>query len=122
MPRINNVLVIDDQQDIGKTLELVFPEFQFMLREDGPSGLDCLGHHPDIDVIFLDYHMPGINGLQTLKAIKKTYPEKKVIMISVFSHIIKEAMDLGADGFIEKPLNFDDIQEMLWQFMDQPGN
>ncbi len=59
------------------------------------------------DIVFLDVHMPGMNGIETLKHIKATYPEIAVVMVSSISSRSTgdtiEALQLGAIDFIRKP-------------------
>jgi DNA-binding NtrC family response regulator len=65
----------------------------------------------EVDVIFLDVNMPGMNGLETLAVIKKRYPLVEVIMITgTFSREqAAEGFRLGAYDFVLKPVNISDL-------------
>lgn len=115
----NHILVIDDEPTIKETLSLVFPEFQFTSTSNGKEGLSALRQLTDIAMVFLDYDMPGMNGIDTLCAIKEEFPGIDVIMVTGNPHITEEAMHYGAAGLIEKPIDFDELQELIWDVMDK---
>jgi len=60
--------------------------------------------HPDLDLVLLDYQLPGMNGLQALTLFGKNHPELPVVMISgsVNPRIVRQVMQQGAVGFIAK--------------------
>jgi len=67
------------------------------------------------DAIILDLMMPGMDGLQTLKAIKKKNPDLQVILLTGHATVEKgiEAMKLGAMDFLEKPADLDKLTEII---------
>ena len=67
------------------------------------------------DVVFLDIWIPGIDGMQTLKAIKKIDPQCSVIMMSGHGTIetAVKAIKLGATDYLEKPLNLEDVLHLV---------
>jgi DNA-binding NarL/FixJ family response regulator len=66
--------------------------------------LEHLAKHPDIDVVLLDYDLPGISGLETLKGISAMKHAAKVLFLSGIDQesIIQECMKAGAFEFIHK--------------------
>ncbi|MFN8396395.1 MAG: response regulator [Bacteroidia bacterium] len=68
----------------------------------GQDCLDELGSNPD--VVFLDYSLPAMNGLEVLKLIKDRCPETRVIMLSgmEWQQVVDECMQAGAEDFIQK--------------------
>ena len=110
--------MIDDCKDIANTLSLVFPEFTFYSATTIAGGIDHLNAGKDIQVLILDHQLPGRLGLDALPDIKNRYPNIKTIMISGYNNIQTAAMKNGADAFVYKPLNYDDLQDILWWFMD----
>ncbi|MDA1354257.1 MAG: response regulator [bacterium] len=115
----NHILVIDDEPTIKETLSLVFPEFKFTSASNGKEGIAALRQLTDIAMVFLDYDMPGLNGIQTLCAIKDEFPDTDVIMVTGSPHITAEAIHYGAAGLVEKPIDFDELQELIWDVMDK---
>lgn len=70
-----------------------------------PLGQDCLdelGQRPD--VIFLDYSLPVIDGLEVLRQIKEAYPEARVVMLSglEWQQVVDQCIQAGAEDFIQK--------------------
>jgi two-component system chemotaxis response regulator CheY len=74
------------------------------------------------DVVTLDILMPGMDGLDTLDALKAEWPEARVVMVSALDHEEKrrEAERLGAAGFIRKPFHQKDVTEALERVLDRP--
>lgn len=85
------------------------------------TGEDCLAHlTEDPDVVFLDYNMSSMNGLQVLREIKKRNPEIYVVMLSAQeSQAITEAtLEYGAFTYLKKEGN---LHEMLETIMEKVG-
>ena len=107
------ILVVDDsivfRSAITQALQTI-PEINpFKSVVNGKLALDILRLHPDIDLITLDMEMPVMDGLETIKEIRKT---NKDVIIIVFSSITLkaaektiEALNAGADDFITKPIS-----------------
>jgi Response regulator containing CheY-like receiver domain and AraC-type DNA-binding domain len=56
------------------------------------------------DAIYIDYRMPEMNGIDTIKEIKKLHPDAKLFLLSAATEITEEATLAGATGFISKPI------------------
>lgn len=76
----------------------------------GEEALDWLRQH-SVDVVVLDVKMPGLDGIQTLREIKKIKPRVEVIMLTGHASLdaANEGMALGAFDYIMKPVNIDDL-------------
>ena len=106
------VLVVDDSVVVRKLLSAAFaatPEIQ--LAGTASSGAIALAKIPQLnpDLITLDIEMPGLNGIETLKEIRRLYPKLPVIMFSTLTEhgaaITLEALSLGASDYMTKPTN-----------------
>ncbi len=106
------VLVIDDEKSIQKSFTQLFSnKFEVLNAYNGKEGLEILDSH-EVDLVFLDYMMPGEDGLEILEKIKKKEPGIPVVMITAhgsFETIIKST-SLGAYDYLEKPLDIDKIE------------
>ena len=74
-----------------------------------------------MDLILLDMIMdPGIDGLDTYKHIRTINPNQKVVISSGYSETdrIKEALNLGVDGYLKKPYLMNDLKETLKEALD----
>jgi len=106
----NSILLVDDEAGIQKSLSAILKEEGFKVAVVG-SGEDCLAllENQAFELILLDIWLPGIDGLQTLEAIKKMKIDSVVVMISGHGTIetAVKATRLGAFDFIEKPLSIE---------------
>jgi DNA-binding NtrC family response regulator len=107
------VLLVDDEDDFLKTLtqRLEVRGLKVTGATRGEEAVDLVDKQ-EFDAIVIDLAMPGMDGLETLKHIKENHPEAEIIMLSGQGSIKKstEAMKLGAEDFLEKPV---DIKELL---------
>ena len=80
--------------------------------EDGKELLEIASHqHPDVAII--DIKMPGMDGIETCKAIKKKYPDLKVIALSMFNddNLIVDMLEAGAKGYLLKNTNKNELMQ-----------
>lgn len=104
------ILIVDDEAGIRKSLEGVLSDegYACALASDGADALAQLESlHPSL--VLLDIWMPGMDGIETLRRIKKLQPGTPVIMMSGHTTIATaiKATKVGAADFIEKPLELD---------------
>jgi len=115
IPHKGKVLVIDDEPQVGmifsKVLETV--GYEVVASSSGEEGLKRLDTHPD--VVFLDIKLPGIDGIETLRRMKKTNPEVPVVMMTAYQTVdtAVESMRLGACDYLIKPLDNHRIKEVV---------
>lgn len=118
------ILVVDDESDIQALFEQRFRKeirtgaAELFFASSGEQALRYLHEHDHEAVLILsDINMPGMSGLELLKQIKKKYdqPPPFVVMITAYSddENYQHAVDLGADGFLTKPLDFNLLKEKL---------
>ena len=118
------ILVVDDELDIQPLFEQRFRkeirkgEIEFVFAYSGEEALVCLKKYQSEAVLILsDINMPGMSGLDLLKQIKQKYhqPPPVVMMITAYGdeENYKRAMELGADDFITKPVDFTILKETI---------
>ena len=113
---MSEILVVDDEQMI----RLAFAEFLKdmghtpLLAENGDAALALLKHHGP-PIVFLDYRLPGLDGLELLDRIKKTTPDAAVIFMTAFGamDVAIRAMQSGAHEYLTKPLDLDRIRAII---------
>lgn len=107
-----SILIIDDEQDIRLSLRGILEDEGWRVSEAscGEDGLEMLCGG-DFDLVFLDIWMPGMDGMETLRALREKGVDVPVIMISGHGNIetAVTALKGGAFDFIEKPLSLDSI-------------
>ena len=114
--RLPRMLVVDDEERIGHVLSKHFSSRGYEVRSArrGDEALALTNVFPP-DIVLLDLLMPGMNGIETLKALKQLNPSPKVIMLSAADHdeVIKGALQLGADFYIPKPINLSQLERLV---------
>ena len=109
-----NILIVEDEHLQREMLSEVLKKEGYKTFEAG-NGNDALSliNKTSIDLAIVDYKMPGQNGLEVLKEIKKISPETEVIMITAYGTIetAVNVMKAGAIDYITKPI---DLEEVLF--------
>jgi putative two-component system response regulator len=108
------LLVADDEQKICRLLEGFFSErgYQVILAHDGPTALLRIQQERP-HLIFLDLHMPGMNGLDILSEARKVDATMKVIIITAIEdeETIHRARSLGAADYVVKPFSLEYLKD-----------
>jgi CheY-like chemotaxis protein len=118
------ILVVDDERDVQILFEQRFRKeiregsMNFVFAYSGEEALGYLNRHTHEAVLILsDINMPGISGLELLSQIKSKYksPPPIVMMITAYGDAenYNHAIELGADDFLTKPLDFISLKEKL---------
>ncbi len=112
------ILVVDDEQDFLETIikRLKTRGIDAAGVESGYKALEFLDQR-DVEVIILDVKMPGMDGIEALREIKKKKPLVEVIMLT--GHASAESgiqsMQLGAFDYVMKPVALDELLEKVRQ-------
>ena len=118
-----NVLLVDDEPDMGELFRQTFRreirggELILYFASTGEEALYVLNgdENPRPQLILSDIMMPGISGIELLDRVKALWPDIPVVMISALSDSLtrNEATSRGADGFLQKPVDFAKLREIL---------
>jgi len=107
-----SVLVVDDEEEFLETLikRLRKRKVNVSGAKSGAEALHMLKQHP-VDVVVLDVRMPGMDGIQTLREIKRSFPLIEVVMLTAHASMeaAAEGMELGAFDYLMKPVDIDDL-------------
>lgn len=116
------VLLVDDEADFLATLaeRLQMRGLKVITAGSGNDAL-ALVESEGFDLIILDLAMPGIDGFETLKRIKAKQPDVQIIMLTGQGSIRTgiEAMKLGAEDFLQKPVNVSELMDKISQAKDK---
>lgn len=119
--KTGKILIIDDDESFGETLDIYLSEINFntVRASNGIVGCKLLEtEHPDI--VITDLKMPGCDGLEVLKNVKEFDENIQVILITAFDDMETtiKAMQLGAYDYIEKSLELDRINSIVSRAFD----
>src|SRR5215212_1623881 len=107
------ILIVDDEEVLRDVLDAVLRRegFDILMAASGEEALSKLDDDDNIDLVILDIMLPGISGIDTLRAIRISNPSLPVIVITAFSSIdgAIEAMKHGAFHYIPKPFKNEEV-------------
>ncbi len=113
---MTKVLVVDDDSGITDTLEDIFQDagYDVTTASDGYSAIEKV-KEGSYDVALLNIKMPGMNGVETYREIKKISPSIRVILMTAYSvlDLVKNGLEEGAVGVFYKPLNIDKVLDFV---------
>lgn len=108
-----NVLLVDDEAPFVETMadRLSLRGIQVFSALSGAEALERLEENRDIEVVILDVQMPGLDGVETLREIKRKHPLIEVIMLSGQATVESaiEGMKLGALDYLLKPCDLEQL-------------
>ncbi len=106
------VLLIDDEEEFRKTLatRLRMRALEVAEAGSGPAAIEAMTREV-FDVVVLDLRMPGMDGIDTLKHLKKIQPRAEVIMLTGHASVETgiDGMKLGAFDYLMKPCDIDEL-------------
>jgi DNA-binding response OmpR family regulator len=111
-----NVLVVDDEQSICDVIVDALPKAKYRVdvANDGKRGIK-LASEKKYDVVFMDLHMPILDGCEAIRTIKEASPEVIVVVMTAASNreMIEEALNYGANSVMVKPFRISEVQGIL---------
>jgi len=110
------VLIVDDEKTLARSIKLFLLEqgYEAEVAEDGVQALELVETlHPDL--VFLDFRLPRITGVELLQKIRQYDPSIAVVMMTAHGTIegAVEAMKLGALDYLKKPVDLDELKILV---------
>jgi two-component system, NarL family, response regulator NreC len=118
-----NLLIVDDHEIVRDGLSIILSHaYCIDAKEYASDGYEAIriAESFSADLVLLDLSMPGgLDGLETLRKLRKLLPEAKIVIFSMFEDISfqKKAYALGADGYLIKQLRRDALVQSLDQIL-----
>ena len=117
---IGTILIVEDYEDVRRMLKMLLESEHFRVLDAG-SGAEALNllnsEHPD--VILMDLGLPGFDGIETIRRIRKRdgFQNTTIIVLTAASgrSIYETAFRVGTNYFMTKPIDFDGLAELLKQ-------
>jgi DNA-binding NtrC family response regulator len=110
------ILVVDDEENARMGLSMLLTKEGFVV-DSVSNGFEALNYlrQQEVNLIVTDINMPGMNGIDFLKELNKSFPHSNVIMITAYGGIESyiESMNLGAFEYINKPIKVDELKSIL---------
>ncbi len=107
-----NILLVDDNVNLTRIMSLILGRkgYEVTTAETGFEAMDMVNEKP-FDIIFMDIKLPGMNGVEIFKKIKKIRSDAVVMMMTAYSvdDLVQEALQEGAYGVIYKPMDINKV-------------
>ncbi len=119
---MNRILIVDDDTELRCNLSDVLQDAGYTTVEapNGHAALNLLDSE-DFALVLLDMVMPGMNGIDTLTALKRKKPQTKVIMITAFATVQNavNAIQQGASDYITKPFKIEELLATIGRVLEE---
>ena len=116
-----SILLVDDHRILLEGMKSLIQE-PFIVKEIATSGSEALQFlkTDDFDLLITDYEMPGLSGLELVKAAKAAHPEIKIIVLSMHDDpsVVRELLRSGALGYILKKDTYRILSDALVKVME----
>jgi DNA-binding NtrC family response regulator len=107
------IMLVDDEVPFVETMtkRLQKRDLNVIIALSGNEALEKLAANRNLDVVILDVKMPGMDGIETLREIKKAFPLTEVVMLTGHATVETaiEGMKLGAYDYLMKPCDIDQL-------------
>lgn len=118
-----NILLVEDEKTLAFLIRESLEERGFEVSQafNGQEALD-LFYQKEIDLIILDVAIPKVNGFKVLSIIRATHPEIPILMLTarIKSEDAVKALSLGANDYIRKPFNFEELLARIKRSLKTP--
>ncbi len=119
------VLVVDDRADVAELARAILRDYGYgtLLARHGREALEILDDHPEIDILFSDLIMPGMDGLSLAREARRRRPSLKVLLTTGYAEASLERTGLPRPEFeiLNKPYRRADLILRLRAVLDAPG-
>ena len=116
------LLIVDDEEKILQTMKgsLEDEDYEVLTARDGQEAMEKVRTEKP-DLVFLDVWLPGMDGMETLKAIKEYDTNTDVVIMTGHGTVntAVQAIKLGASNFLEKPLSLDSVLSVVNNSLEQ---
>ena len=118
-----SILIIDDDHFTRELIETILkkiPNVTIYQAMDGAEALRVL-NDVQVDMIFLDFYMPNMNGKEFMDSLKKSDKDESfpIVLISTDRLTRAELSDIGANYYLSKPFNFGAFLEKTYSFLEE---
>ena len=122
---MSKVLIADDEANVRELCRVVLEGegFEVIEAKDATQAIALTREHQP-DLVLLDWMMPGVDGMEALRVLKSsaTTRDIPVVMLTALDGLaeITVATYSGADGYVTKPFEVDDLLSLVHRFVDRP--
>lgn len=113
----NLILIAEDDDTSFMYLDLILRKnnYKVLRAMSGDDALNMLEEHENIALVLMDIKMPGLDGYEATRLIKRMYPELPVIVQTAYALMgdRERSMEAGCDGYLSKPVNRGELIKLV---------
>lgn len=117
------ILIIEDEQKISRVLqlELNYENYESEVVDNGKDGIRLI-EEKEWDLVLLDIMIPGLNGLEVLRRVRKKDDETPIILLTARDEVYDKVsgLDLGANDYITKPFQIEELLARIRVHLRKP--
>lgn len=120
----DKILLVDDDEAFRAELRDFLEGYDVVEASNGRQALALLQRANEISLVVLDVMMPGLNGIDVLREIKRADPNLGIIILTAYGSkdTVIDALKGRADDYIEKPLDIDKVRDIIARVLDSRRN
>lgn len=111
------MLIVDDNENLREALKLVFEDdYELLFAKNGEEAIQLFGLNKP-DVVLMDFHMPGLSGVQAMQVLKEQSAGSQMIIMSAYDDKarVSSAFKNGAFDYVPKPFDVFQLKDMVDQ-------
>ena len=110
-----SILLVDDDREFRAEFKECFDDYQVLEAGTGEQALALLNKSNEIDLVFLDVHLPDLSGTDLLNTLRQTNPKLCVVILTGYGSkaVVIEALKGKADAYLEKPYDIEKTKLLI---------